>query len=64
MMFQSCGKIVKVDKVPMVWSNFDLNLPEGIEVYEGTNNQIPLKAWVAKVDLSKEYIYAKVLSSK
>ena len=64
MMLQSCGKIVKVDKVPMTWSDFSLNLPEGIEVYEGTNNQIPLKAWVAKIDLSKEYIYAKVLSSR
>lgn len=60
---QSCGKIVKVDKVPMKWSNFDLDLPEGIEIYEGTNDQIPLKAWVAKVDLSKENIVAKVLSS-
>ena len=48
--FQSCGKIVKVDEVPMKWSNFDLDLPDGIEIYEGTNDQIPLKAWVAKVD--------------
>ena len=63
-MFQSCGNVAKVDKVPMIWSNFELNLPEGIEVYEGINNQIPLKAWVAKIDLSEEYIYAKVLSSR
>ena len=61
--FQSCGKVVKVDKIPMKWSNFDLDLPEGIEVYMGINKDIPLKAWVAKVDLSKENISVKVLSS-
>ena len=57
--FNHAGKIVKVDKVPMKWSNFDLDLPDGIEVYEGLNDQIPLKAWVAKVDLSKENILQK-----
>lgn len=62
-LFQSCGKIVREDTVPMKWSNFDLDLPDGIEVYEGTNDQIPLKAWVAKVDLSNDNIFAKVLSS-
>ncbi len=62
-LFQSCGRIVKVDQVPMKWSNFDLDLPDGIEIYEGINDQIPLKAWVAKVDLTKENIFAKVLSS-
>ena len=61
--FQSCGKVVKVDKVPMKWSNFDLDLPEGMEVYMGINKDIPLKAWVAKVDLSQEDISVKVLSS-
>ena len=63
MLFQSCGKVVKVDKIPMKWSNFDLDLPEGIEVYMGINKDIPLKAWVAKVDLSQEDISVKVLSS-
>ena len=61
--FQSCGKVVKVDKIPMKWSNFDLDLPEGIEVYMGINKDIPLKAWVAKVDLAKEGISVRVLSS-
>ena len=63
MLFHSCGKVVKVDKISMKWSNFDLDLPEGIEVYEGINKDIPLKAWVAKVDLSQENISVKVLSS-
>ena len=60
---QSCGKVVKVDKIPMKWSSFDLNLPKGIEVYMGINKDIPLKAWVAKIDLSQENISVKVLSS-
>ena len=62
-LFQTCGKVVKVDTIPMEWSTFDLDLPEGIEVYMGVNKNIPLKAWVAKVDLSQEDISVKVLSS-
>ena len=47
----------------MKWSSFDLDLPDGIEVYMGTNKDIPLKAWVAKVDLSQENLSVRVLSS-
>ncbi len=61
--FQSCGNVVKVDIIPMKWSSFDLDLPKGIEVYMGVNEEIPLKAWVAKVDLSQEGVSVKVLSS-
>ena len=60
---QSCGQVVKKDKIPMNWSNFNLDLPEGIEVYLGVNKKIPLKAWVAKIDLSNKYISVRVLSS-
>ena len=63
MIFQSCGKVVKVDKILMKWSSFDLDLPQGIEVYMGVNKDIPLKAWVAKVDLSQKNLSVKVLSS-
>ena len=37
---QSCGQVVKKDKIPMNWSNFNLDLPEGIEVYLGVNKNI------------------------
>ena len=47
----------------MKWSSFDLDLPKGIEVYIGVNKNIPLKAWVAKIDLSQEHLSVKVLSS-
>ena len=62
-LFQSCGKVVKVDTVPMNWSSFNLDLPEGIDIYMGINKEIPLKAWVTKVDLSQEGVSVKVLSS-
>ena len=47
----------------MNWTEFDLDLPEGIVIYEGYNKSMPLKAWVAKVDLSHDYISASILSS-
>ena len=47
----------------MNWTEFDLDLPRGIMVYQGSNIEIPLKAWVAKVDLSDDAISVRVLSS-
>ena len=47
----------------MNWTEFDLDLPRGILVYQGSNKEIPLKAWVAKVDLSDDDISVRVLSS-
>ena len=47
----------------MNWTEFDLDMPEGIHIYEGKNSEIPLKAWVATVDLTHENISAGVLSS-
>lgn len=47
----------------MNWTEFDLDLPEGISILEGRNINIPLKAWVAKVNLSNSNIYTKILSS-
>ena len=38
----------------MNWTEFDLDLPEGISVYEGNNRDIPLRAWVGKIDLNNE----------
>ena len=47
----------------MNWSKFDLDLPDGISIYQGSNKSMPLKAWVAKIDLNKEQISTTVLSS-
>ena len=59
----SCGQVVKKDEISMKWSIFDLDLPEGIEIYMGSNKQIPLRAWVAKINLNQKHISVKVLSS-
>ena len=40
----------------MNWTEFDLDLPQGILVYQGNNREIPLKAWVAKIDISDDDI--------
>jgi len=47
----------------MSWTEFDIDLPEGIIVYQGQNKQIPLKAWVAKIDLNQNNLSVRVLSS-
>ena len=33
----------------MNWTEFDLDMPQGIVVMKGENKKIPLKAWVAKI---------------
>ena len=47
----------------MNWTEFDLDMPEGIVILEGENKKIPLKAWVAKIDLKTPNIQIRVLSS-
>lgn len=59
----SCNDITIEKQLPMGWSKFDLDLPDGIDVYQGQNFKLPLRAWVVKVDLKNKKIFAKVLSS-
>ncbi len=59
----SCADIEKQERILMKWTKFDLDLPRGIEVYQGNNEKIPLKAWVTVVDLSSPKISVKILSS-
>ena len=47
----------------MNWTRMESNSPEGIDVFYGINEDIPLKAWVAKVDLSLSNIKVNILSS-
>jgi len=47
----------------MNWGKFNLDLPNGIEIFEGFNEQIPLKAWAAVVDLNNQNLKVKILSS-
>ena len=59
----SCQPVIKVKTIDMNWATFDLDLPNGIEVFQGINKYIPLKAWVAIIDLENINITAKILSS-
>lgn len=59
----SCQPIEKEKSIEMNWTSFDLDMPKGIQILQGVNKEIPLKAWVAVVDLSNEKITAKILSS-
>ena len=43
----------------MNWRKFDLDLPNGIEIFEGINYEIPLRAWTAVVDASNPNIKVK-----
>jgi len=62
-LFIGCQTVVIEDTVPMNWTEFDLDLPDGITILEGKNNKLPLRAWVARVDLSNSNIYTRILSS-
>ena len=50
----SCSDITIEKQLPMNWSKFNLDLPDGIDVYQGQNFKLPLKAWVAIVDLNNK----------
>jgi len=38
-------------------------LPEGLQIWEGTDEDLPLKAWMAKIDLADPDLDVEVLSS-
>ena len=62
-LFISCGPVVRQDQITMNWTQLDSNFPDGIIVFYGNNQEIPLKAWVAKIDLSNPNIKVSILSS-
>ena len=47
----------------MDWTEFDISLPNGIIIRKGENKIIPLKAWMAEIDLNSDGVSAKILSS-
>lgn len=53
-------------EVPMVWSPIDslnAHLPEGIRVYSGINDTLPLRAWYVTIDEPHPEIYTRVVVS-
>ena len=59
----SCQNISIEKNIPMNWTEFDLDMPQVIVVMKGENKKLPLKAWVAKVNLNTPDIQVRVLSS-
>tara|TARA_B100000963_G_scaffold178244_1_gene154970 strand:+ start:738 stop:1712 length:975 start_codon:yes stop_codon:yes gene_type:complete len=59
----SCQNISIEKNIPMNWTEFDLDMPQGIVVMKGENKKLPLKAWVAKINLNSPDIQVRVLSS-
>jgi len=45
------------------WTEIEKDLPQGISLYYGADNKLPLKAWVVKIDGNMSNIKAKVLVS-
>ena len=59
----SCQNVSVEKNIPMNWTEFDLDMPQGIVVMKGENKKLPLKAWVAKINLNSPDIRVRVLSS-
>ena len=59
----SCQNISIEKNIPMNWTEFDLDMPQGIVIMKGENKKLPLKAWVAKINLNSPDIRVRVLSS-
>jgi hypothetical protein len=53
-------------KIPMNWKPVDslnVNLPEGIKLFEGRNDSLPINAWYVTIDEADPDIYTKVFVS-
>ena len=59
----SCQNVSIEKNIPMNWTEFDLDMPQGIVVMKSENKKLPLKAWVAKINLNSPDIRVRVLSS-
>ncbi len=63
LIFISCKTVSIEKKINMNWTEFDLDMPHGISIYQGQNNKLPLKAWVAIINLNSDQLFVDILSS-
>ena len=59
-------KGVPKSDLTILWRSIDslnTNLPEGIRVFEGVNEEIPLTAWYALIDLKDANLKVDVVTS-
>jgi hypothetical protein len=64
----ACADITteSIPKIPMNWQRIDslsARLPEGIEVFAGKNDEVPLRAWYARISLSDGDLLPRVVVS-
>lgn len=64
----ACADITteSIPKIPMNWQRIDslsARLPEGIEVFAGKNDELPLRAWYARISLSDGDLLPRVVVS-
>ena len=64
LLFFSCSEIKKRKNIPIQWKYLnDKSLPD-IQVFEGENKEIPIKAWYVKINLKSENLKIKIIKSK
>ena len=60
----SCSKIKKRKNIPIQWKYLNDKSLSDIQVFEGENNEIPIKAWYVKINLKSEKLKIKIIKSK
>ena len=64
LLFSSCSKIKKRKNIPIQWKYLnDKSMPD-IQVFEGENKEIPIRAWYVKINLKLEKLKIKIIKSK
>ena len=64
LLFSSCSEIKKRKNIPIQWKYLnDKSFPD-IQVFEGQNKEIPIKAWYVKINLKSEKLKIKIIKSK
>ena len=64
LLFFSCSEIKKRKNIPIQWKYLNEKSLPDIQVFEGQNKEIPIKAWYVKINLKSEKLKIKIIKSK
>ena len=64
LLFFSCSEIKKRKNIPIQWKYLNKKSLPDIQVFEGENKEIPIKAWYVKINLKSEKLKIKIIKSK
>ncbi len=64
LVFFSCSKEKKRSNISIQWEYLKSKSLPDIQVYEGKNKEIPLRAWYVKISLKSEKLEIKIIKSK